>query len=194
MPTALTLVAVLAAGAGSRFYGPKHKLQSLVGDASVLDRAVASAVSSRVGPVVVVTGTTAFALPPEVTVLTNPHWDQGLASSLQVALAHARTIGASSLVVGLGDQPFITADAWAAVARSVAPIAVATYDGVRANPVKIDAACFDALPTEGDEGARAAMRRHPDWVEEVPCTGTAFDVDTEQDLAYARGITNERTT
>jgi hypothetical protein len=37
------------------------------------------------------------------------------------------------------------------------------------------------------------MRAHPEWVAEVPCSGTAFDVDTIEDLERARQMLDERT-
>lgn len=193
MATPSTLVAVLAAGAGSRFAGPAHKLDAPLGPDTVLARSVASAVAAAVGPVVVITGATPLDLPNTVTTVANPDWEKGLATSLQAAIAHARQSGATRLLVGLGDQPFITPAAWRAVANATAPIAVATYDGVRGNPVLLDASAWDAMPTTGDEGARAAMRAHPEWVEEVPCSGTAFDVDTVEDLAHAQQHLAERT-
>ena len=193
MATPSTLVAVLAAGAGSRFAGPTHKLATPLGANTVLARSVAAAVAAQVGPVVVVTGATPLALPDTVTTLANPAWEAGLATSLQVAIAHARRIGATRLLVGLGDQPFVTPAAWQAVATASAPIAVATFDGVRGNPVSLDASTWDVMPTTGDEGARAVMRAHPEWVVEVPCAGTAFDVDTVEDLVLARQMLAERT-
>lgn len=176
------LVVVLAAGAGSRFHGPDHKLATPLHGTPVIDHAVRSALAADVGPVVVVTGATSLHLPDGVTRLPNPDWESGLASSLQVALHHAREAGHDSIVVGLGDQPLVAPEAWRAVARADSPIAVATYSGVRGNPVKLESTTWDELPTTGDEGARPLMRARPEWVQEVPCVGSAFDVDTTQDL------------
>jgi CTP:molybdopterin cytidylyltransferase MocA len=192
MESPLSLVAVLAAGSGSRFTGPTHKLDSPLGDTTVLAQALRSALAAALGPVVVVTGEREFPLPPGVLQLTNPHWSEGLASSLQVAVAHAREIGAVNLVVGLGDQPLVLPETWLQVAQCPAPVAVATYEGVRGNPVKLAATVWDALPHEGDEGARAVMRSHPEWVMEVPCHGSAADVDTTQDLDEIRLLSERR--
>jgi molybdenum cofactor cytidylyltransferase len=192
MTSPFTVLAVLAAGSGSRFTGPTHKLQSPLGGSTVSGLAVQSALEADLGPVVVVVGATELVLPSRVTQLLNPHWREGLATSVQVAITHARALGADTLVIGLGDQPLVAPSAWRAVAHSPSPIAVATYDGVRANPVKLAASVWDEMPHEGDEGARTVMRRRPEWVTEVPCDGSAADVDTAQDLDEIRRATKGR--
>ena len=62
-------------------------------------------------------------LPAGVQLITNEHWADGQATSLQAALSAARVESLGAVVVGLGDQPLITPPAWRAVAASSAPIA-----------------------------------------------------------------------
>jgi CTP:molybdopterin cytidylyltransferase MocA len=183
-PTAPPVVAVvLAAGGGSRFRGPGHKLDAAVGGRALVDRAVGAALSAGIGPVIVVTaGQLASDIHPTVVHVINDRWADGQITSLRRGIEAARELGAGAVVVGLGDQPFVTPDAWRAVAAADSAIAVATYDGSRGHPVKLRADVWDLLPTEGDEGARSLMRLRPDLVAGVPCDGSPIDIDTVEDL------------
>jgi molybdenum cofactor cytidylyltransferase len=182
------LGAVLAAGAGERFRasgGEGPKPLAVVDGEALVARAVRVAREAGLDELVVVTGATdldAVALP--VAVLDNPGWSGGIATSVQVAVAHARARGHDAVVIGLADQPGVTSGAWRAVADADAdpPIAVATYDGRRGNPVRLSRAVWDELPATGDEGARALMRRRPELVQAVPCDGQDDDIDTVEDL------------
>lgn len=180
---------VLAAGSGSRFAasgGAGPKQLATVRGVALVDHVLATVVSAGFDEVLLLSGSTDLAdrAGPDVVVLHNPEWAAGIASSLHVALAHARRVGHDAVVVGLADQPGVSVDAWRAVAAVPidAPIAVATYAGRRGNPVRLAAPIWDLLPTGGDEGARALMRERPDLVREVPCTGEPWDVDTVEDL------------
>jgi CTP:molybdopterin cytidylyltransferase MocA len=178
-----TGVVVLAAGAGSRYRGPTHKLLARRGDDTpVVTRALEVACAAAVGPVVLVTGQARLLAPAGVWVVHNPRWADGQAGSLACALRFAAAAGWTAVVVGLGDQPGILPSAWRAVAGAPGTIAVATYDGRRANPVKLRADAWPLLDAAGDEGARRLMRMRPDLVEEVPCTGQPVDIDTVEDL------------
>lgn len=190
------MAVVLAAGAGSRFRGHEHKLLARIGGVPIAARAITSALDAAIGPVVVITG--ALDLERElgghgdldrgtpgtgdVRFEHHPQWAAGQATSLHLAIETARQAGMDAVVVGLADQPFVPPEAWRAVAASRAPIAVATYDGRRGNPVRLHRSVWPLLPTEGDEGARRVIRLHPDLVEQVPCAGSAADIDTWEDL------------
>lgn len=185
-------VVVLAAGAGSRFAATGHKLSALLAAtatepaATVLERAVRHALAADIGPVIVVTGAAPDVVTPairdDVLVHHNPRWAEGQITSLHVGIEAAQTLGADAVAVGLGDQPFIEPTAWRAIADGPGPIVIATYAQRRGNPVRIDSAVWELLPTEGDEGARALIRVRPDLVREVPCEGSPDDIDTTEDL------------
>ena len=180
---------VLAAGAGSRFSGSTHKLLADFRGRPLVAWAVEHAVAGGLEETIVVQGAVELdgAVPASaaVTLLANERWAEGQATSLGVAIDHARRAGHEAVVVGLGDQPLVRPSAWRAVAAAVDPshpIVVATYDGRRGNPVRLGAPVWDELRYEGDEGARELMRRRPDLVGQVACEGSPADVDTVEDL------------
>ena len=143
MPTAGVL---LAAGAGARFAGPRHKLLSVVSGGTVAARSLRSLLDAGLDAVAVVTG--AVDLGPVfdeaadehersgIALLPNDAWESGMASSVRCATAWAAGRGFDAVVIGLADQPFVTPAAWQAVAACAAPIAVATYGGQRDVPVR----------------------------------------------------------
>jgi CTP:molybdopterin cytidylyltransferase MocA len=187
-------VVLLAAGGGSRFGGSHHKLLTSVAGKTVFEWALQSALEANIGPVAVVWGS--VELPRHeaseaVTYLHNNDWESGMASSVQSALLWANERGLQSVVIGLGDQPCIPPSAWTAVAHSTSPLAVATYSGERANPVKLHAEFFASVPKTGDEGARSLLRSHPELVAEVPCTGSGIDVDLVEDIERVASIIHE---
>ena len=187
-------VVLLAAGGGSRFGGAHHKLLTSVAGKTVYEWALQSALAANIGPVAVVWGS--VELPRHeaseaVTYLHNDEWVTGMASSVQRALQWANERGLQSVVIGLGDQPCIPPSAWTAVSLSTSPLAVATYAGVRANPVKLHAEFFALVPKTGDEGARSLLRSHPELVAEVPCTGSGIDVDHVEDIERVAKIIHE---
>jgi molybdenum cofactor cytidylyltransferase len=157
---------------------------------SVASRAIAAAVDADVGEVIVVTGRLSahdlsIDTRRDLNTVDNPRWADGQMTSVHVGIEAARRSGASIVVIGLADQPGISADAWRAVAhaaRGGAAIAVATYDGQRANPVALRSDVWELLATDGDHGARTLMRSREDLVVAVSCSGSPIDIDTVEDL------------
>lgn len=145
-----------------------------------------SAAAAGLDELVVVTGAvdlTAVLPSHGVTVLDNPDWAQGQATSMRVAVDWCGRQGCGAVVVGLGDQPLVPPSAWRAVASAPGgPIVAASYGGRRRNPVRLDRAVWPLLPVDGDEGARVLMRQRPELVTEVACEGDPFDVDRVEDL------------
>jgi molybdenum cofactor cytidylyltransferase len=178
---------VLAAGGGSRFTGPTHKLLAPLGARPVVHHAVSHAIDSGIGSVIVVTGAVELELGPlaeHVTVVHNEQWQGGQATSIAAATTAAPS-DADAMLFGLGDQPFVGPDAWRCVADTSADhlIVVASYDGHRGpHPVRLHRSLWAALPRVGDDGARTLIREHPALVHEVPCSGSAADIDTLEDL------------
>lgn len=185
------LAVLLAAGAGRRFSGPTHKLLAPLQNRPLVSHALMAMRDAHIGAMAVVTGAVDLSEPlagflSDVTVLPNPEWSSGQHSSVATALRFAQQRGFDDVIIGLGDQPFISPEAWQLVASTEGEIVVATYDGVRGNPVKLAQSVWDeflSLTTEPDAGARTLMHLHPELVREVACKGVSADIDTSEDLS-----------
>lgn len=177
---------LLAGGSGSRFAGPTHKLVTGFRGRPMIEWGVDAVRSAGLRPWVIwgFLADEAPELGDDVVVLRNDNWRDGMATTLTVAIDRARAEGLQSITVGPADQPMIPAEAWrrVATAATTVPIVVATYDGVRANPVRLDSSVWDLLPRTGDRGARALIEVRNDLVVEVACPGTPTDIDTLEDL------------
>jgi CTP:molybdopterin cytidylyltransferase MocA len=185
VPTGVGAV-VLAAGGGSRFQAGDgaHKLLAPFRGRPLVAWAVDAALAAGLERTWVVTGAVDLAgiLPTEAEILGNPAWADGQAGSLRIGIAAADRAGLDAVVVGLGDQPMVSAEAWRAVAAVDAAIAVATYGGQRRNPVRLARQVWPELPESGDEGARVLIRLRPELVVEIACSGEPADIDTVEEL------------
>jgi len=177
---------ILAAGAGERFGAREHKLTASFRGRPLVAWAIEAAIGAdALDEVIVVTGAVDITgiVPEEATIVDNPDWATGQASSLRVGVAAASRAGHDAVVVGLGDSPLVPSAAWNTVARAVGDIVTATFGGRRRPPTKLGRSIWDDLPTSGDEGGRALIRRWPHRVREVACEGEPVDIDTPEDLA-----------
>jgi len=192
----LPTVIVLAAGRGSRFAGPRHKLAQDLGAGSVLGQTIGRAIESRL-PVVVVTTKPLVAEAArwvarrDVVVL--PEVGSAGAGPLGMGFSIAAGVSARPEAGGWlvlpGDMPLVAPSTLMAVARALAQNAVvyAQYRGRRGHPVGFAAELFSELvQLTGDEGARRVMARFPSLGLEVDDPGVLVDVDTEADLAAVR--------
>lgn len=123
------------------------------------------------------------------TVVTSRNARSGMGASL--ASGVRASADASGWVVALADMPFISPATIALVAAELtegAVIAAPSRAGRRGHPVGF-ARRFreDLLALTGDEGARALLVRHPDWITLLECqdAGIFQDIDTPDDLANA---------
>ncbi len=176
---------LLAAGSGSRFHGPSHKLLAQIDGKAVVSFAIEALISAKLDYKVIVGGCVNLSnlVPPGLVVLDNPNWRTGMATSLQVGISYAIDLNADFVIVGLGDQPFISSSTWTKLAEvQGCALAVASYGGVSRNPVRIERSLFERLPKDGDEGARQLIRENRDKVCYVECEGSPFDIDTWEDL------------
>jgi CTP:molybdopterin cytidylyltransferase MocA len=181
---------VLAAGAGRRFGGGKQL--ALLDGRPLLEHALeAAAAAPGLDRRFVVLGANADRILESVDLhghepVLAPDWEEGLAASLRAGVAAARSAGATAVLITLGDQPRVGADAIARVlaGRGGESKAVrASYAGKPGHPTVLEDDLFDtALALRGDEGARGVFRA--DFTRLVPCDDVAVptDVDVVADL------------
>jgi CTP:molybdopterin cytidylyltransferase MocA len=182
-PTANGVVGiVLAAGAGRRFGRPKAEV--VVGDARLIDRAVATLRAGGCDPVIaVVRADTEVA---DATVVVNADPDRGMGSSLRLGLSAAVDTAAERAVVVLVDTPDLAATAVSAVAQAGDDATMARYRDGRGHPIGFARSVWAevAAGATGDAGARAWLGAHPDRVGTVAVPGRRpVDLDTPEDLA-----------
>ncbi|MSO78679.1 MAG: nucleotidyltransferase family protein [Acidimicrobiia bacterium] len=186
-----TAAALLAAGHGSRFTGNRHKPLALLHHRPLAAWAIDAAVESGLQPVLLVVGAhsrnVAQLAPSGVEVVDAPHWELGIAHSVHALLdALEPRVSVRAVCIGLADQPNVGAEAFTRLARAHdegAELAVATYDGVRGNPVLLGRSLWaEARTLQGDVGARALMSTHAPVEVDCSDTGSPRDVDTLDDL------------
>jgi molybdenum cofactor cytidylyltransferase len=186
-------VVVLAAGAGSRYRGTRHKLSEQLGSDSVLVRTLRNAIASEMSVVLVVSealaGEARGLVPAEdmVVVDTRRHTGWGMGDSIAAGVSiHASATG---WLVLPADMPLVRPGSLRAVADALdqQPIAFAQHRGRRGHPVGFGAELFSELVMlKGDEGARRLLARYPTAAVELDDPGVLFDIDTVDDLAVAQ--------
>jgi CTP:molybdopterin cytidylyltransferase MocA len=172
--TAPVAAIVLAAGAATRFGGPKQRLLLPV----VLERLAGSAVAR----IVVVEGAHPLAdvVPAGVELVHCPDWARGPGASLRCGLAALGDEHDGALVV-LADGPGLDPAAIERVLdhRGEADIVAAGHDGVRSHPLWLARAAWGEVP---DGGMRSLPARL------VPCD----DLEPPGDVDTAAQLPGER--
>jgi CTP:molybdopterin cytidylyltransferase MocA len=165
----LIAAVVLAAGAGTRFGGPKQRL--------LLPRVLERLRQSPVDEIVVVAG--AYALDaPGARIVDCTEWERGPGASLRCGLA-ALGPETEAAVVVLADGPNLAPEAvervLAAWRGGAGEVVAAAYGDERSHPVLIGRSAWAEVPDEGMRALPAAL---------VPCdeVGTPGDVDTADDI------------
>lgn len=193
------VVVVLAAGRGSRFQSPEHKLVQPFGTSSILDTTLRHVLASRLPMVVVATAamseiagrsvaTRDIVVVPEVGE-TTPH---PLGMGYSIACGVGARPDASGWLILPGDMPMVKPETLQAVAHALDQhtVAYAQYRGRRGHPVGFAAELFSELATlSGDEGARRLLARYPAHGVDVDDAGVLIDIDTEADLDNLRSST-----
>ncbi|UJW73938.1 NTP transferase domain-containing protein [Rhizobium sp. SL42] len=194
-------VVILAAGRASRMGdGGQHKLLAEFDGEALVHRVARQAIEAKIGPVHVVVGHRGDEISAaldglDVTIIDNPHYATGMASSLKAGLERNDVSAAPGMMVLLADMPNVAtgdiralANAFASVSGTAIVRAVA--DGQRGNPVILPRSTFEALKAiEGDIGARPVIESAGLPVIDVEIGVAArLDVDTPDAVVAAGGI------
>ena len=193
-------IVVLAAGAGSRYRGTRHKLSENLGGETVLVRTLRNAIASDMAVVLVVSealiGAAKGLVAPTDMVVVEPRQQTGWGMGDSIAAGVSIHSSASGWLVLPGDMPLVKPSSLRAVADALdqQPIAYAQHRGRRGHPVGFGAELFSELVMlKGDEGARRLLARYPTAAVELDDPGVLFDIDTVDDLAVAqRRIDDQR--
>ena len=188
-----TAIIVLAAGRGSRFKGPVHKLAQPLGVKSVLGQTISHAIESGLPVVVVITDRLAAEAARWVArrdLVVLPEAGNSAKGMLGMGYSIAAGVAARPHALGWlvlpGDMPLVRPATLRAVAQGLAqsPVVYAQHQGRRGHPVGFAAELYSELvQLQGDEGARRLTARYPSVGLELADPGVLLDIDTEADLA-----------
>lgn len=191
-------VIVLAAGRGSRFRGPGHKLAQALAHTDVLGTTLRHAVASHLPVVVVTTADLAELAARHVAsrdIVVLPSVDSAAGVPLGMGYSIAAGVAARAHAPGWlvlpGDMPLVQTSTLIAVAAQLAdhPVAYAQHRGRRGHPVGFAAELYSELVVlAGDDGAGRLLARYPSHAVEVDDPGVMIDVDTEADLQQVRRL------
>ncbi|WP_031525438.1 nucleotidyltransferase family protein [Dyadobacter crusticola] len=183
-------VVILAAGNSSRLGEPK---QLLTFQNKTLIRHVAEvAMEVAGGQVIVVTGSSAALIENQLAglscqVVFNPHWSEGMASSIVkgITLAKEKLPDIAGCILAVSDQPFVTAGILQSLidkAEAGATIVAASYEDTIGTPVLFTTKYFDQLlQLKGSEGAKKLLLAHRSEVHPLSFPLGKVDIDTQED-------------
>jgi CTP:molybdopterin cytidylyltransferase MocA len=183
---------ILAAGASRRLGQPKQLLRlDPASPETLLERAVRLAREANLSPVIVVLGANhdqilATTSLPGANPILNPDWHEGMASSIQLGLHTTRELApnAPGLLLMTCDQPAVTADHLRRLTATDI-LAASEYAGRRGVPAYIPLSHWSSLASlRGDTGARDLLLD----AKSLSLPLGALDIDTPEDLAYARTL------
>lgn len=182
MDEVTVLGAVLAAGAGRRYGGPKI----LAHQGEWLTAAVEALGAGGCGEVVVAMGAAVVPAPPGTQVLIVDDWATGLSATVRRVLGHAReTPGCTGVVLHVVDTPDVGADVVGRVleASRSSPSALvrACFSGRPGHPVYIGADHIVGILDRigGDTGASAYLAAHRAEVIVVECADLSSGCDID---------------
>ncbi|QUW01332.1 nucleotidyltransferase family protein [Chloracidobacterium sp. MS 40/45] len=190
--------AILLAGGAARRMGGRPKLLLPIDGESLLQRAIRLARAVHAAPILVVLGGHAESYrahladgSPDVELIDNPQWTEGLGASLRcgvAALPPNRPPEATFFVLA-PDQPLVSVTQLHRLQDALrdhpeATAAACDYAGTPGVPVLFRYVWrHRLLGAHGDTGARRYLREYRHEVATLPFPEGACDIDTDEDYA-----------
>lgn len=183
------LAAILAAGASTRFGAIKQLVN--YGTETMIEHAQSVATMSTVDQTSIILGANfeviSKAIFPDVTIVQNVEWEEGIASSIRAATRFAVSQNASHLLILLCDQPHTSTcliDKILALSKfSPDKIVACDYANTLGVPAIFPHTFFEELLSlKGDAGAKSVIRKATD-VEVVSFPAGCVDIDIPEDIS-----------
>ena len=119
-----------------------------------------------------------------LTTVENAHPERGISSSIAIGV-RALPEATDAALIGVADQPFLTAEAIQALVKAFSPerIIVPRWGEHRGNPPVFDRRFFpELLSLSDDNGGQLVIAAHADAVTEVPFpAGLGDDIDRPEE-------------
>lgn len=192
-------VLILAAGSSSRM-GQSKQLLPWKGT-TLLEHAIQQALALHLQHTVVVLGSMyeqhkAAVNHLPVSIINNPHWQQGMGTSLKAGIAYIEKEfpDTEAVIVMVSDQPYVdstTLQSFIEIYQQThAPIVAARYAGVLGVPALFDKSFFQHLLKVNDqEGARKILQQHVQEVHALDFPEGVIDLDTPEAYQQAKAST-----
>ena len=185
---------LLAAGPSARFGGIAKQLLTINGTSLVRLAAETALAANPAGPNVVVLGNRRHQIAPEfdglpLTLVDNPGWETGMASSLKTGLAalHLMQRTLNAVVVLYADQPLVSpalvSHLMATFTETGQPLIACAAKEKLGIPALFGRQYWDELLSlTGDKGAHWIITRHRADCLAIPFDGAAVDLNNRTDL------------
>jgi len=184
-------ILILAAGQSNRLGRPKQLL--MYQGLSLVERVAETAIASGCNPIMVVLGSSAEDISPQlnklgIPVLVNEHWQEGMASSIREGVK--AIIGLDDhidgIVILVCDQPHMEVNHIKALLQLQSekdlPAAACSYGGILGTPALFHQSLFKKLnELKGDVGAKKILSSLSEEIAVVEFEEGIFDIDTETD-------------